>query len=59
MATATPTISDLLLAHDAVEALTALGWPVILSDDDPDTWRIGYFVLTNDERIGLATRCGI
>jgi hypothetical protein len=59
MATATPTIGDLLIAQDAAEALFALGWPVTPADDDSDTWRIGYFVLTDEELIGLATRRGI
>ena len=59
MATATPTISDLLIAQDAAEALTALGWPVRAAEDDAEMWRIGYFVLTDEELIGLATRRGI
>lgn len=59
MATATPTIGDLLIAQDAAEALIALGWPVTPADDTSDTWRIGYFVLTDEELIGLAARRGI
>ena len=59
MAIVTPTIGNLLIAHDAAEALIALGWPVTPADDDSDTWRIGYFVLTDEELIGLATRRGI
>jgi hypothetical protein len=44
-------------AQDAAEALTALGWPVLPSDDS-ETWRIGYFVLTDEELIELAARRG-
>lgn len=59
MATATPTISDLLITQDAAEALTALGWPVRAAEDDSETWRIGCFVLTDEELISLAARRGI
>lgn len=59
MTTALTSIRDLLAAHDAAEALIALGWPVHPADDDTDTWRIGYFILTDDELIGLAARRGI
>ena len=47
------------VAQDAAEALTAMGWPVSPSEDDSDTWRIGYFILTDEELIGLAARRGI
>lgn len=46
-------------AQDAAEALTALGWPVRAAEDESETWRIGYVVLTDEELIGLATRRGI
>lgn len=59
MATATPTVSDLLAAQDAAEALTMLGWPVAPTGDDMELWRIGDFELTDEELIGLATRRGI
>lgn len=48
-----------LAAQDAADALIVLGWPVLPADDDSDTWRLGYFVLTDDELIGLAARRGI
>ena len=59
MTTALPSISELLAAHDAAEALAALGLPVQPAEDDTDTWRIGYFVLTDKDLIGLAARRGI
>ena len=46
-------------AHAAAEALSALGWPVRAAEDESETWRIGYFVLTDEELIGLAARRGI
>lgn len=59
MTIATPAIGDLLGAQEAAEALTALGWPVTPADDDSETWRIGYFVLNDEELISLAARRGI
>lgn len=59
MTTALPSIGDLCAAQDAADALTALGWPVLPADDDSETWRIGFFVLTDDDLIGLAARQGI
>jgi len=59
MATATPTVSDLLAAQDAAEALIVLGWPVAPAGDDLELWRIGDFEMTDDDLIGLATRQGI
>jgi hypothetical protein len=52
-------LREILEAQDAADALVVLGWPIQPSDDDSDTWRIGYFVLTDDELIGLVTRRGI
>lgn len=54
-----PDLNSAFAAQDAAEALIALGWPVQPADDDTDTWRIGYFVLTDEELIGLASRRGI
>lgn len=54
-----PDLNAAFAAQDAADALVALGWPVSSSEDDLDTWRIGCFVLTDDELIGLATRRGI
>lgn len=45
--------------QDATEALVALGWPVRAAEDESETWRIGYIVLTDEELIGLAARRGI
>ena len=52
-------LSSAYAAHDAAEALVALGWPVRPAEDESETWRIGYIVLTDEELIGLATRRGI
>ena len=59
MDAALPSVSDLLAAHDAAEALNALGLSVQAAEDGSETWRIGYFMLTADEVIGLASRRGI
>lgn len=54
-----PHLDSTLAAQDAATALIALGWPVSPSDDDPDTRRLGYFVMTGDELIDFALRWGI
>lgn len=54
--------SELRIAFAALhvaEALAALGWPVCPIGDDMEAWKIGDFVLTDEELIGLAARQGI
>jgi hypothetical protein len=46
-----------LTAQDAAEALIAIGWPVE-PDDDFEAWRLGDFILTDDELTSLAARHG-
>lgn len=52
-------ITTTIAAQDAAEALIAIGWPVSPVGADWDLWKIGDFVLTDDELIGLAARRGI
>lgn len=52
-------LNSAFAAQDAAEALNALGLSVQAAEDDSETWRIGYFVLTDNGLIGLASRRGI
>jgi hypothetical protein len=52
-------IQTTIAAQDAAEALIALGWPVRPVRTDCDLWKIGDFVMTDEELIGLAARRGI
>lgn len=54
-----PDLHSAFAAQDAAEALIALGWQVSPAEDDSETWRIGYFVLTDEELLSLAARRGI
>jgi hypothetical protein len=57
--TAMDDLNSAFAAQDAADALNALGLPVQAAEDDTETWRIGFFVLTDDELISLASRRGI
>jgi hypothetical protein len=52
-------LNSAFAAQDAAEALNALGLSVQAAEDESETWRIGYFVLTDEDLIGLAARRGI
>jgi hypothetical protein len=48
-----------IAAQDVAEALTVLGWLVCPFGEDMETWKIGDFVLTDEELISLAARMGV
>jgi hypothetical protein len=52
-------ILTILPAQDAAKALIALGCPVRPVGTDWELWKIGDFVMTDKELIGLAARRGI
>lgn len=52
-----PATAKALAAQGAAEALIALGLPISPDGPDMEHWRIGDFVMTDEELIGLA-KCG-
>lgn len=48
-----------LRAQDAAEALIAIGYPVSPEGEDMECWRLGDFLMSDEDLLAFAARKGI